>query len=110
MSDKLYNAILSAVNPYFYLKVKEETKTIPNLNDLEHGNSFCSDEYNGYDLSYLSIKYLNEILSTEKFRQLMSDFLGIQEYGNNLVYKMFDYYDEQFKIERRKNNIGCHAQ
>ena len=39
----------------------------------------------------------------------MSDFLGIQEYGNNLVYKMFDYYDEQFKIERRKNNIGCHA-
>ncbi|MBD9106134.1 hypothetical protein EGW03_06750 [bacterium] len=88
----------------FYLKVKEETKTIPNLNDLEHGNSFCSDEYNGYDLSYLSIKYLNEILSTEKFRQLMYDFLSIQEYGNNLIYKMFDYYDEQFKIERRKSS------
>ena len=28
MSDKLYNAILSAVNPYFYLKVKEgQTET-----------------------------------------------------------------------------------
>ena len=77
----------------FYLKVKGNTKIIPNLNNLKHGSSFCNDEYNGYDLSYLSVRYLNEILNSEDFKKLMSDFSTIKEYGNNLIYRMFDYYD-----------------
>lgn len=80
----------------FYLKVKEETKAIPNLNDLEHGESFCTDKYNGYDLSYLAIKYLNDILNQEKFIKLMSDFSNIRKYGNDIVTRMFIYYDEKF--------------
>ena len=80
----------------FFLKVKENTKTIPNLNDLEHGNSFCNDEYNGYDLSYLSIRYLSEILDSEDFKKLMSDFSNIRKYGNDIVTKMFSYYDKKF--------------
>lgn len=58
----------------FYLKVREETKVIPQLNSLKHGNSFINEAYNGYDLSYLSIKYLSEMLSAEQFKGLMSDF------------------------------------
>ena len=84
----------------FYLKVKENTKTIPNLNNLEHGNSFCNDKYNGYDLSYLSIRYLSEVLNSEDFKKLMSDFSTIKEYGDNLVYKMFDYYDLKFDVTK----------
>ena len=79
----------------FYLKVKENTKTIPNLNNLEHGNSFCNDQYNGYDLSYLSIRYLSEILNSEDFKKLMSDFSNIREYGNDIVTKMFSYFDKK---------------
>ena len=79
----------------FYLKVKENTKTIPNLNTLEHGNLFCNDEYNGYDLSYLSIRYLREILNPEKFKNLMSNFPSIREYGNDIVAKMFSYFDKK---------------
>ena len=86
----------------YYLKVKEETKTIPNLNDLEHGNSFYNSEYNAYDLSYLSIRYLNEVLNLEEFEKLMYDFLNIKKYGDNLVYKMFDYYDSKFEISIKK--------
>lgn len=85
----------------FYLNVKENTKTIPNLNNLKHGNSFCNDEYNGYDLSYLSVRYLNEILNSEDFKKLMSDFSTIKEYGNNLIYRMFDYYDLKFEGNKR---------
>lgn len=81
----------------FFLKVKENTKTIPNLNDLEHGNSFCNDEYNGYDLSYLSIRYLSEILDSEDFKKLMSDFSNIRKHGNDIVTKMFSYYDKKFE-------------
>ena len=58
----------------FYMKVKEATKVIPQMNTLEHGNSFVNEDYNGYDLSYLSIKYISEVLSTEQFKDLMSDF------------------------------------
>lgn len=86
----------------FYLKVKEQTKVIPQMNNLEHGNSFINDNYNGYDLSYLSIRYLSEILSTEQFKNLMSDFSSINEFGNNIIQKMFDYYNEKFKTIRKK--------
>ena len=86
----------------FYLRVKEKTVIIPNLNILEHGDSFCNNEYNGYDLSYLCIKYLNDILNPDEFRKLMSDFSKIKEYGNDLINKMFDYYDNNLKNEMKK--------
>lgn len=80
----------------FYLKVRETTKEIPSLNKLEHGDSFCNDKYNGYDLSYLSIRYLNDILNKEEFIKLMSNFSNIKKYGNDIVTRMFIYYDEKF--------------
>lgn len=82
----------------FFLRVKEDTKEIPNINDLEHGDSFYNDKYNGYDLSYLSIKYLNDILNQEKFVKLMSDFSSIKKYGDDIVTKMFSYYNQKLDI------------
>ena len=82
----------------FFLRVKEDTKEIPNINDLEHGDSFYNDKYNGYDLSYLSIKYLNDILNPEKFVKLMSDFSSIKKYGDDIVTKMFSYYNQKLDI------------
>ena len=82
----------------FFLRVKEDTKEIPNLNDLKHGDSFYNDKYNGYDLSYLSVKYLNDILNPEKFVKLMPNFSKIKKYGDNIVTKMFSYYDQKLNI------------
>lgn len=81
----------------FYLKVREEAKVIPQMNSLEHGNSFVNEDYNGYDLSYLSIKYLSEVLSTEQFKDLMSDFKKISQFGDDIIQKMFSYYDEKLE-------------
>lgn len=78
----------------FYLKVKNNTLVIPNLNEIEHGTSFCNNNYNGYDLSYLCIRYLREIMTNEEFQNLMSNFPKIKEYGINIVENMFDYYDK----------------
>lgn len=87
----------------FYMKVKEATKVIPQMNTLKHGNSFVNEDYNGYDLSYLSIKYISEVLSAEQFKNLMSDFEKISQLGNDIVQKMFIYYDEKLdnKIVRK---------
>ena len=79
----------------YYFEVRNNTKIKPNLNDIKHGNSFVNDNYNGYDLSYLSIRYLNETLSKDDFKKLMSNFSKIKEYGLDLINKMFDYYDKQ---------------
>lgn len=81
----------------FYYKVKEETKIIPQMNNLEHGTSFVNENYNGYDLCYLSIKYLSEILNDEQFRTLISNFTEINQLGKHIIQKMFDYYDEKLK-------------
>ena len=35
-------------------------KNIPCINDLNHGKSFVNENYNGYDLSYLVVRYLIE--------------------------------------------------
>lgn len=77
----------------FYLKVKNNTLVIPNLNEIEHGTSFCNNNYNGYDLSYLCIRYLREIMTNEEFQDLMSNFSKIKEYGINIIENMFTYYD-----------------
>ncbi len=81
----------------FYLKVREETKVIPQMNSLEHGNSFVNEDYNGYDLSYLSIRYLSEVLSAEQFKDLMSDFSKISQLGEGIIQKIFSYYDEKLE-------------
>ncbi len=78
----------------YYKSVKENTKIIPNLNELEHGKSFKNEYYNGYDLSYLCIRYLNEILSDEEFKSLIKDFNDIKEQGNDIISKMFLYFDK----------------
>ena len=79
----------------FYMEVREQTKLIPHLNDLIHGNSFVNKDYNGYDLSYLAVRYLSEVLSLEQFKMLMSDFSKISQFGNDIIQKMFSYYDEK---------------
>lgn len=79
----------------YYLKVKESTKIIPKLNELEHGDVFYNESYNGYDLSYLAIRYLNEIMSVNDFRALMSDFDKIKVIGNNVLNEMFNYFDKK---------------
>lgn len=88
---------LKDVNKFnnFYLKVKEQTKIIPQINNLEHGGSFVNDEYNGYDLSYLSIRYLSEVLKPDEFKSLMSNFQMIEKIGNNIIQEMFNYYDKK---------------
>ncbi len=81
----------------FYCDVREKTKTIPQMNSLDHGKSFVNEDYNGYDLSYLSIKYLSEILSDIQFKNLMSDFSRISQLGDDIIHKMFSYYDKKFE-------------
>lgn len=85
----------------YFNKVKYGTKIIPNINEIDHGKSFYNENYNGYDLSYLCIRYLNEILDENEFKSLMSDFNKIKEYGNTIIQDMFSYYDNKLESNRK---------
>ena len=79
----------------YYIHVKENTKVIPEINNLKHGNSFCNDNYNGYDLSYLAVRYLHDTLNKNDFKELMSNFSLIKKYGQTIINDMFLYYDKK---------------
>ena len=85
----------------FFDNIKNNTKSIPNMNQIKHGNTFCNDDYNGYYLSYLAVKYLNEILSEKEFRELMTDFDKIKKIGENVVTNAFEYYNNLLQSKKR---------
>lgn len=80
----------------FYLKVKKETRVIPELGSLIHGKKFFNENYNGYNLSYIAIRYLKEILNPNEFKNLMYNPEKIKEYGKRIVINSFNYYDKKY--------------
>ncbi len=76
-------------------KVKSNTKIIPNLNELEHGKAFQTENYNGYNLSLLAVKYLCDKLSFDEFKNLIKDNNGIINYGNTVLEEAFSYYNSK---------------
>ncbi|MDD3452871.1 MAG: hypothetical protein PHN42_01150 [Bacilli bacterium] len=49
-------------------------KNLPNMNDLNHGNNFINNDYNGYDLSYLCVKYLIDLDNIDEFQRILRDY------------------------------------
>lgn len=80
----------------YFNEVKENTKISPNMNELEHGHTFKNADYDGYQLSYLIVRYLKDTLSKDEFRSLLGDFDRIREYGEKGVEEMFDYFSKKF--------------
>ncbi len=86
----------------YYARVRQNTKTTPNMSVLHHGPEFINENYNGYDLGYLAIRYLHETLSSEEFKALYADLAKIETLGTDIVEKMFQYYDAKLASRSAK--------
>lgn len=86
----------------FFTKVKNETKIIPNLNNLKHGVSFVNENYNGYDLSFIGVKYIIDTLGLEEFKVLMKDICKIKKYGEHILNDAFEYFEKSIIIKNNK--------
>ena len=71
-------------------------KSIPCINDLNHGGIFVNDNYNGYDLSYLVVRYLIETNSQRDFYFIMKDKDLIKSIGNNVLESAMKYYKNKY--------------
>ena len=88
-----YKETLNEKNfPKWFLNVINSTKTKPNLNELKHGSSFQTDDYNGYQLSLLAVKYLFDTLDFEEFKKLMHDVDKIESYGLTVLDDAIEFY------------------
>lgn len=83
--------------PKWFNKVLDNTKEVPNLNLISHGEIFENDNYSGYDLSLLSIKYLYDSLGKKQLKQMMHSNKKIEEYGSTIVNDAINYYKEKLK-------------
>ena len=79
----------------FYIQAKQRNKITPNLNELYHGNSFYNENYDGYHLSYLSIRYLYETLSKKEFYSLLFDIEKVKEIGCDIAEKAINYFSNK---------------
>ena len=83
----------------WFNRVRHDTKVIPNMNELEHGDMFENDNYSGYDLSLLAIKYLNDTLGSDEFKKLIYDNDRVIRLGNSIIEEAFSFYED---IEYKK--------
>ena len=77
----------------FYNKVKNETKYIPKLEGIKHGNKFKNDDYDLYKLSYLAVKYLLDTMTEDEVYNIVMDYNKSNEIGKNIMADMFKYFD-----------------
>lgn len=78
----------------WFNKVISKTTKIPNLNELKHGNAFETEDYSGYNLSFIAVKYLYETLAEEEFKLLMHDIDKVKGYGQDLINDAINYYSK----------------
>ncbi|MBR3146053.1 MAG: hypothetical protein IKF47_02190 [Bacilli bacterium] len=76
----------------WFSKVKEETKVIPKLNNLSHGEKFKTDDYNGYDLSLLAVKNLYDRFGYEYFKRTIANSINLLKNGDRIIDEAFLFY------------------
>ena len=69
------------------------TKKIPNLNTLSHGSKFETDDYSGYKLSFIAVKYIYDKIGMQEFRKLLYDVDKIHKYGKNVLFEIIEKYN-----------------
>lgn len=86
----------------FVKEIISTTKTLPNLNELSHGSKFETEEYSGYRLSLIAVKYLYDELGMDGFKKLLYDTNKICEYGEKVLSNIFKKYREGSDIDGRE--------
>lgn len=77
---------------------------LPILNTLEHKTNFKTDKYNGYDLVYLSVRYLIETMDKDEFQKMIRDYDLSIKIGETALQDAINYYTNKFDIHDNNKN------
>lgn len=67
---------------------------MPDIKDLK-GETFKTDNYDGYDLSYLMVCYLIEILGKKEFVEMLKDRSQIEYIETKVLQETLEFYKER---------------
>lgn len=65
------------------------------INDLIHGNSFITNEYNGYDLSYFAVRYLLDTFDSKQIIEIIKDKDKAIKLGKTIIIKAINFYKKR---------------
>lgn len=79
-------------------KIKQSiisSNIVININDLSHGASFVTSEYNGYDLSYFAVRYLLDTLDSKQIIEIIKDKDKAIKLGKTIIIDAINFYKER---------------
>ena len=99
------NNLLEKENLKRFIVDQVLSKNLPsNINSITHGELFVNEDYNGYDLSYLAVRYLLEIKTKEEIQEMIKNSEKVLEIGENILASAIDYYQEKLDINNETND------
>lgn len=72
-----------------------------NMNQLSHGEMFVNEEYNGYELSYLAVRYLLETRSKDEIHEMIKSSYKALEIGNEILPCALNYFKTKLEINNQ---------
>ena len=94
-----YEEIINNNYDEFVYKVISKSKIIPKLNDLSHNGGFETEDYSGYNLSLIAVKYIYDDIGLKGFKKLLLDPDEIYAYGDTILDEIFKKYDKKTQIQ-----------
>lgn len=76
-----------------------------NMNQLTHGEMLVNEEYNGYDLSYLAVRYLLETKSKNEIHEIIRNSDKALELGKDVLPCAMSYYSNKLFINSNIKTI-----
>lgn len=84
----------------FFQQLCNDTKRIPDVSELVHGDTYCTDEYNGYNLCYLAVRYLKDTLNDDELYETLHNVDKQNLIGDTVLVEAFEYYEEKFSLNK----------
>ena len=72
-----------------------------NINQLRHGEMFVNEEYNGYELSYLAVRYLLETKSKDEIHEMIKNSDKALEIGNEILPCALNFFKTKLEINNQ---------
>lgn len=93
----------------WYLKeIINPDKEIPSVKYLHnHGTKYGefvdkeTNKYNGYDISYLMVRYMLETYDKDKLQYLLRDYASVLEVEESILSETINYFNEKINVNKK---------
>lgn len=72
----------------------------PSMNSLKHGKNFVTENYNGYALSYLCVRYMMENYNHNNFLNIIKNGTKSMMEGETVLNNAVSYYTSKYNLNK----------